>query len=224
VLSPHSRERDRMVHSTCFGRLATLLASKFFAQGASGSDLINTSAPSRPGSDRRLAHSCSPCGRPGGPQVHVPHHAQRHGPGDGPFGFVPSYAQIGALAGVLLLYCAWSRAMPGAASMAARSTYVAEHAPDEKRGYYTGWLRHRRRSGSCLARGNRHNAGVARGGGVRCVGLADSFLLLARHGRGSRLHPLEAPGDPDLSRPSRRKGRRTPIWREAFLGPICSTS
>src|SRR6266487_1279645 len=77
-----------------FGSLATLLATKFFSAGASGSALI---------------------------------------------GYVPSYAQIGALAGVLLLLLRLIQGLCLGGEYGGAITYVAEHAPDEKRGYYTGW-------------------------------------------------------------------------------------
>jgi len=55
-------------------------------------------------------------------------------------GFVPSYAQIGALAGVLLLLLRLIQGLCLGGEYGGAITYVAEHAPDEKRGYYTGWL------------------------------------------------------------------------------------
>ncbi len=55
-------------------------------------------------------------------------------------GLVPSYAQIGALAGVLLLLLRLIQGICLGGEYGGAITYVAEHAPDEKRGYYTGWL------------------------------------------------------------------------------------
>jgi len=55
-------------------------------------------------------------------------------------GLVPSYAQIGALAGVLLLFLRLIQGICLGGEYGGAITYVAEHAPDEKRGYYTGWL------------------------------------------------------------------------------------
>src|SRR6266850_534323 len=49
-----------------------------------------------------------------------------------------------------------------------------------------------------VADGDRRDAGVARVGGVRSVGVADSLRAFAPHGRDRDLHPSEAPGDADL--------------------------
>src|SRR5438045_5986265 len=55
-------------------------------------------------------------------------------------GFVPSYARIGAAAGILLLLLRLIQGLCLGGEYGGAITYVAEHAPDEKRGYYTGWL------------------------------------------------------------------------------------
>ena len=55
-------------------------------------------------------------------------------------GLVPSYAQIGATAGILLLILRLIQGLCLGGEYGGAITYVAEHAPDEKRGYYTGWL------------------------------------------------------------------------------------
>src|SRR5213596_2622442 len=55
-------------------------------------------------------------------------------------GVVPSYAKIGALAGVLLLVLRLIQGLCLGGEYGGAITYVAEHAPDAKRGYYTGWL------------------------------------------------------------------------------------
>src|SRR5207244_5313972 len=53
---------------------------------------------------------------------------------------LPSYAKIGALAGVLLLLLRLIQGLCLGGEYGGAITYVAEYAPDEKRGYYTGWL------------------------------------------------------------------------------------
>ena len=55
-------------------------------------------------------------------------------------GLVPSYAQIGATAGIILLLLRLIQGLCLGGEYGGAITYVAEHAPDEKRGYYTGWL------------------------------------------------------------------------------------
>src|SRR5205814_5289393 len=55
-------------------------------------------------------------------------------------GLVPSYAQIGAAAGIILLFLRLIQGLCLGGEYGGAITYVAEHAPDHKRGYYTGWL------------------------------------------------------------------------------------
>src|SRR5467141_2959048 len=55
-------------------------------------------------------------------------------------GIVPSYAKIGAAAGFILLFLRLIQGLCLGGEYGGAITYVAEHAPDEKRGYYTGWL------------------------------------------------------------------------------------
>src|SRR2546428_1037248 len=55
-------------------------------------------------------------------------------------GVVPSYAKIGAAAGMILLFLRLIQGLCLGGEYGGAITYVAEHAPDDKRGYYTGWL------------------------------------------------------------------------------------
>src|SRR5690349_280721 len=55
-------------------------------------------------------------------------------------GVVPSYAKIGAAAGFILLFLRLIQGLCLGGEYGGAITYVAEHAPDDKRGYYTGWL------------------------------------------------------------------------------------
>src|SRR3989475_3601375 len=55
-------------------------------------------------------------------------------------GVVPRYAQIGAAAGIVLLFLRLIQGLCLGGEYGGAITYVAEHAPDEKRSYYTGWL------------------------------------------------------------------------------------
>ena len=55
-------------------------------------------------------------------------------------GAVPTYAQIGLLAPVLLLFLRLIQGLCLGGEYGGAITYVAEHVPDAKRGFYTGWL------------------------------------------------------------------------------------
>jgi MFS family permease len=58
----------------------------------------------------------------------------------GLIGVVPSYAQIGIAAAVILFLLRLVQGLCLGGEYGGAITYVAEHVPDEKRGYYTGWL------------------------------------------------------------------------------------
>src|SRR5437660_10598229 len=55
-------------------------------------------------------------------------------------GFVPSYAKIGAPAGILSLLLRLIQGLCLGGEYGGAITYVAGRAPDGKRAYYTGWL------------------------------------------------------------------------------------
>src|SRR5213593_3896221 len=55
-------------------------------------------------------------------------------------GVVPTYASIGLLAPILLLLLRLVQGLSLGGEYGGAITYVAEHVPDEKRGWYTGWL------------------------------------------------------------------------------------
>src|SRR5438552_11193457 len=55
-------------------------------------------------------------------------------------GLVPSDAKVGRARGILLLLLRLIQGLCLGGEYGGAITYVAEHAPDEKRGYYTGWL------------------------------------------------------------------------------------
>src|SRR5712664_4024331 len=125
-----------------FGSLATLLATKFFAAGASGSALIKYVGTFTAGFLIR-PFGAFVFGRVGdlvGRKYTFLITLSGMGLATALIGFVPSYAQIGALAGVLLLLLRLIQGLCLGGEYGGAITYVAEHAPDEKRGYYTGWL------------------------------------------------------------------------------------
>src|SRR5467141_2263656 len=55
-------------------------------------------------------------------------------------GVVPSYAKIGLLAAIILFLLRLIQGLCLGGEYGGAITYVAEHVPDEKRDYYTGWL------------------------------------------------------------------------------------
>src|SRR5881409_4111225 len=55
-------------------------------------------------------------------------------------GVIPTYAQIGLAAAVILFILRLIQGLCLGGEYGGAITYVAEHVSDEKRGYYTGWL------------------------------------------------------------------------------------
>src|SRR5881398_2536492 len=55
-------------------------------------------------------------------------------------GVVPSYASIGVAAAFILFFLRLIQGLCLGGEYGGAITYVAEHVPDERRGYYTGWL------------------------------------------------------------------------------------
>jgi MFS family permease len=55
-------------------------------------------------------------------------------------GFLPTYAQIGMWAPVLLVFLRLAQGLALGGEYGGAATYVAEHAPDSKRGYYTSYI------------------------------------------------------------------------------------
>src|SRR5205814_2976571 len=125
-----------------FGSLAALLSVKFFEQGQAGAALIKTVGTFTAGFLIRPFGACV-FGRVGdlvGRKYTFVITLSGMGLATALIGVVPSYAKIGALAGVLLLVLRLIQGLCLGGEYGGALTYVAEHAPDEKRGYYTGWL------------------------------------------------------------------------------------
>lgn len=55
-------------------------------------------------------------------------------------GILPGYAAIGIAAPIILVLLRVGQGLAVGGEYAAASTYVVEHSPRERRGYYTGWL------------------------------------------------------------------------------------
>jgi MFS family permease len=125
-----------------FGSLATILAVQFFAQGTSGAALIKTVGTFTAGFLIR-PFGAFLFGRIGdivGRKYTFLITLSGMGLSTALIGLVPSYAKIGVAAGVLLLLLRLIQGLCLGGEYGGAITYVAEHAPDEKRGYYTGWL------------------------------------------------------------------------------------
>jgi MFS family permease len=125
-----------------FGSLATILAVQFFAQGTSGAALIKTVGTFTAGFLIRPfgAFLFGRIGDVVGRKYTFLITLSGMGVSTALIGLVPSYAKIGVAAGVLLLLLRLVQGLCLGGEYGGAITYVAEHAPDEKRGYYTGWL------------------------------------------------------------------------------------
>ena len=125
-----------------FGSLAAILSVQFFAEGGSGAGLIKTVGTFTAGFLIR-PFGAFLFGRIGdlvGRKYTFLITLSGMGLSTALIGLVPSYAKIGALAGELLLVMRLIQGLCLGGEYGGAITYVAEHAPDEKRGYYTGWL------------------------------------------------------------------------------------
>src|SRR5205085_371476 len=55
-------------------------------------------------------------------------------------GILPTYGSIGLLAPILLVSLRLAQGLALGGEYGGAATYVAEHAPDDKRGYATSWI------------------------------------------------------------------------------------
>src|SRR5437588_11721547 len=125
-----------------FGSLAALLSVKFFEQGPGGVALIRTVGTFTAGFLIRPLGAFV-FGRVGdivGRKYTFLITLSGMGVSTALIGIVPSYAKIGAAAGFILLFLRLIQGLCLGGEYGGAITYVAEHAPDERRGYYTGWL------------------------------------------------------------------------------------
>src|SRR6059058_1899661 len=125
-----------------FGSLAALLSVKFFAAGAAGSALIKTVGTFTAGFLIR-PFGAFVFGRVGdlvGRKYTFLITLSGMGLSTALIGVVPSYASIGVAAAFILFFLRLIQGLCLGGEYGGAITYVAEHVPDEKRGYYTGWL------------------------------------------------------------------------------------
>src|SRR5258705_1474423 len=119
-----------------FGSLATILAVRFFAEGTWGAALIKTVGTFTAGFLIR-PFGAFLFGRIGdliGRKYTFLVTLSGMGLSTALIGLVPSYAQIGALAGVLLLFLRLIQGICLGGEYGGAITYVAGHAPDQERG------------------------------------------------------------------------------------------
>ena len=125
-----------------FGSLATILSVQFFEPGRPGAALIRTLGTFVAGFLIRPLGAFV-FGRVGdlvGRKYTFLITLSGMGLSTALIGFVPGYATIGALAPILLLGLRLIQGLCLGGEYGGAITYVAEHVPDAKRGYYTGWL------------------------------------------------------------------------------------
>ena len=126
-------------------------------------------------------------------------------------GVVPSYARIGLTAAILLFILRLIQGLCLGGEYGGAITYVAEHVPDAKRGYYTGWLQTSPTLGIVVSLVviivTREALGPTRStpgdGASRSCCRSSWSRSPSTSGSGSRRRPS--------SRPSRRRRRRRPI-------------
>src|SRR5438128_42382 len=203
-----------------FGSLATILSVQFFEPGRPGAALIRTLGTFVAGFLIRPLGAFV-FGRVGdlvGRKYTFLIALSGMGLSTALIGFVPGYATIGALAPILLLGLRMIQGLCLGGEYGGAITYVAEHVPDARRGYYTGWLQTSPTLGIVVSMavivGTREYLGTAafNDWGWRIPFLA-SFLLVAV-AIYIRLQLQETPIFQEL----RAKGQMTKNpWKEAFL-------
>lgn len=113
-------------------------------------------------------------------------------------GLLPTYEQIGIWAAILMLVLRLLQGLALGGEYGGAATYVAEHAPAGKRGFYTSWIQTTATLGFFLS--------LAVIGGIRGVMDAESFKAWVAHsipglGRAAGdlgLHPHETVGKPGV--------------------------
>jgi hypothetical protein len=114
-------------------------------------------------------------------------------------GMLPGFKTIGYVAPVLLLLLRISQGLALGGEYAGAATYVAEHAPEHRRGFYTGFVQAMPTVGLFCVDGVRsRRESVDRRTGLQHVGLAGTIPRVDRPGRRVVLHAHAARGVADL--------------------------
>ena len=125
-----------------FGSLAAILASKFFEKSHPVAALLSTIALFTAGFLIRPlgAFLFGYLGDKVGRKYTFLITLTGMGLGTGAIGLLPTFQQIGLAAAFLLFSLRMIQGLCLGGEYGGAITYVAEHVPDERRGYYTGWL------------------------------------------------------------------------------------
>ena len=108
-------------------------------------------------------------------------------------GLLPTYASIGMLSPTILVLLRLAQGLALGGEYGGAATYVAEHAPDSKRGLHTSWIQTTATLGLLrLAGRHRRLPGEHGRAGVQGLGLADPVPDLAGAAGHLGLHPAEA--------------------------------
>jgi len=205
-----------------FGSLATILAGKFFDPTQPGADLVKWVAVFAVGFFVRPLGALL-LGRIGdliGRKYTFLITLTGIGLSTALIGVVPTYATVGVLAPVILLVLRLVQGLCLGGEYGGAITYVAEHVPDEKRGWYTGWLQTSPTLGIVMSlavvAGTRLALGTDRfnAWGWRIPFLVS--LLLVAVAIYIRLRLQETPIFQDMK--ARGQTTKNP-WVEAFTGP-----
>jgi len=125
-----------------FGSLATVLSTKFFPTDNPTAAFLNTLATFAAGFVIR-PFGALVFGRLGdliGRKYTFMVTLMLMGGATFAIGLIPSYASIGAFAPMLVLGLRLLQGLALGGEYGGAATYVAEHSPDEKRGFYTSWI------------------------------------------------------------------------------------
>jgi MFS family permease len=204
-----------------FGSLATMLAGKFFDPTHPGADLVKWVAVFAVGFFVRPLGALI-LGRVGdiiGRKYTFLITLTGIGLSTALIGVVPTYATIGILAPIILLLLRLVQGLCLGGEYGGAITYVAEHVPDDKRGWYTGWLQTSPTLGIVVSLAVVAGTRIALGNerfdawGWRIPFLAS--LLLVAVAIYIRLRLQETPIFQDIK--ARGQTTRNP-WAEAFSG------
>ncbi len=125
-----------------YGSLAAIIGAKFFTQFPREHPQHLRPAGVRrglPGAPvRRLG--VRPRRRPGRPQIHLPVTISIMGLSTFVVGLLPTSDQIGLVAPVILIALRMLQGLALGGEYGGAATYVAEHAPHGRRGFYTSWI------------------------------------------------------------------------------------
>ena len=143
IIGPPCGYADRVVRLYIFGMLATIISKQFFPRGFGHFGLAEYAGHICCGFIVRaiLAHWFLPPGDLIGRKIHLPSHPDTHGWLHLAIGLVPGFKTIGWAAPIIVLVLRLVQGLALEVNMAALPTaYVAEHAPANRRGFWTSWI------------------------------------------------------------------------------------